>query len=133
MPRITGQGIDNTGSITESLRNIGESMFKPLDPVSQEKLRGMQMQSAARTKMIAALQNGDLVEAGAQGILGGVPIDDALGYERQAGYIGPDWKPMRPLYDPSSASPQPPAPMAKGSNAAVPQFAPQTAGSSPWG
>jgi hypothetical protein len=135
MPRITGQGVDNTGSITDSLRTIGESMFKPIDPVSAEKIRGMQKQNAARANMIAALQRGDLVEAGAQGILGGVPIDDAMGYERQAGYIGPDWKPMQPLYVPSPQSPQspqPPAPMATGSNAAVPQFAPQTGGSSPW-
>jgi hypothetical protein len=80
MPRI-----DNTRSITDSLKSIGESMFKPIDPVSAEKLRGMQMQSAARTKMITALQNGDLVEAGAQGILGGVPIDDALGMKGKPG------------------------------------------------
>jgi hypothetical protein len=26
MPRITGQGIDNTGSITDSLRTIGEPL-----------------------------------------------------------------------------------------------------------
>jgi hypothetical protein len=135
MPRITGQDIDNTGSITDSLRTIGDSMFKPIDPVSAEKIRGMQRQSTARANMVAAIQRGDLVEAGAQGVLGDVPIADAIGYERQAGLIGPDWRPTQPLYVPSPQSPQspqPPAPMAAGSNAAVPQFAPQTGGSSPW-
>ena len=92
------------------------------------------MQKAARANMIAALQRNDLVEAGAQGLIGGVPIDDAIGYERLAGYIKPDWTPMRPLYDPTSLLAQPPAPVATGTNAptATPQFAPQTPSASPW-
>jgi hypothetical protein len=132
MPRITGQGVDNTGSITNSLRTIGDSMFKPIDPVAQATLEQTQMQKEGRANMMAALQRGDLVEAQAQAMLGNVPLDNVIGYERTAGLIGPDWRPMQPLYVPTPQSPQPPAPMAMGSNAAVPQFAPQTVGSSPW-
>ena len=109
-------------------------MYRPIDPVSRETIRGLQRQSAAKANMIDALQRGDLIEYGKQGILAGVPIDDAQGYARQAGLIGPDWKPTRPLYDPTSLlSPQPPAPMATGSNAATTQqFAPQTPIATPW-
>jgi hypothetical protein len=133
MPQIVGKKVAaNDGqTIADSLRGIGESMFKPIDPVSQQKIIQMHMQDTARAKMIDALQSGDLVEYGRQGILANVPIDDAQGYARQAGLIGPDWKPLQPLYTPS---PQPPAPMATGSNNATPtpQFAPQSGGSSPW-
>ena len=68
MPQIVGQGINSTGSIAESLKSIGNSMYRPIDPVSQEKIRGMQMQGAARAKMIEALQRGDLIDYGTQGI-----------------------------------------------------------------
>ena len=107
-------------------------MYRPIDPVSQEKIKQLQAQSAARANMLAALQRGDLVEYGAQGLMAGVPIDDAQGYAREAGLIGPDWKPLQPLYVPPPQSPQPPTPVAAGSNTAVPQFAPQTGGNSPW-
>jgi hypothetical protein len=129
MPRITGQGTDNTGSIADSLKSIGDSMYRPIDPVSREKIRQMQMQNAARTNMIAALQRGDLIEYGAQGIQAGVPIADAQGYAIQAGVIGPDGRPLVPRFSPA---PQPPAPMATGTNAAAPQSSPQTAVASPW-
>jgi hypothetical protein len=73
MPRITGQGIDNTGSITDSLRTIGDSMFKPIDPVSAEQIRCMQRQKEGRANMMAALQRGDLVEAQAASDAWGCP------------------------------------------------------------
>jgi hypothetical protein len=131
MPQITGRTTapDDAKTITDSLRSMGESMYRPIDPVSQERIRGMRMQDAARAKMIDALQRGDLIEYGAQGIQAGVPIADAQGYAMQAGVIGPDGKPLVPRFSPA---PQPPAPMATGSNAAAPQPAPQSAGNSPW-
>jgi hypothetical protein len=139
MPQITGRTTapDDGKTIADNLRAVGENIYRPIDPVSQQTLIQMHRQAEARAKMIDALQSGDLVEYGRQGILANVPIDDAQGYARQAGLIGPDWKPTRPLFDPTSLlSPQPPAPVATGSNNATtttpPQFAPQTVASSPW-
>jgi hypothetical protein len=135
MPQIVGRKTapNDAQSITDSLRSLGDSIYKPIDPVSQEKIKQLQMQAAARTNMIAALQRGDAIEYGAQAIQGGVPFDDALGYARTAGLIGPDWRPTQPLYVPSPQTAQPPTPLATGSNAtATPQFAPQTNASSPW-
>jgi hypothetical protein len=135
MPQIVGRKVapNDAQTITDSLRSLGESIYRPIDPVSQEKIKQLQSQAAARTNMIAALQGGDLVEYGAQGLAAGIPIDDAQGYAREAGLIGPDWKPLQPLYVPSPQTAQPPNPMAPGSNATTtPQFAPQTPAASPW-
>jgi hypothetical protein len=111
MPRITGRNTsDDDESVAASLKSMGDSMFKPVDPVAAEKIRQMRMQSAARTNMVAALQRGDLIEYGAQGIQAGVPIADAQGYAMQAGAIGPDGR-ARSDYGPRfSPAPQPPAP-----------------------
>jgi hypothetical protein len=97
----------------------------------------MQMQSAARTKMVAALQRGDLIEYGAQGIQAGVPIDDANGYAMQAGAIGPDGRPRSDYVPRFSPAPQPPAPvdpmMGRDGNPVAPQSAPAQPITSPWG
>jgi hypothetical protein len=52
MPPITGRNTsDDDESVAASLKSMGDSMFKPVDPVAREKIRQMQMQSAARTNI----------------------------------------------------------------------------------
>jgi hypothetical protein len=138
MPQIVGKkvAVNDGQTIADSLRNIGESMYRPIDPVSQERIRQMQMQDTARANAIDALQRGDMREYVKQGIMANLPVADASGYARSAGlvgadgrFVGPDGAPLVPRFSPA---PQPPAPMATGGNAAAPQSAPQSVGSSPW-
>jgi hypothetical protein len=136
MPQITGRKIapDDEGSVTASLRDIGDSMFKPIDPVARERALQIQNQNAARANAADALQRGDLREYVRQGLMGGIPIADASGYTTQAGFVGSngnfvgaDGQPIVPRY-----VPQPPAPVAAVNTAAPSQAAPQPIVSSPW-
>jgi hypothetical protein len=137
MPQIVGKKVAaNDGqTIADSLRSLGESFYRPIDPVSQERIRQMRDQTTARANAAAALQRGDLHEYVTQGLLAGIPIGDASGYATQSGFVGPDGRWIGPdsqSVPRFSPMPQPQAPMAAANGAAAPQPAPQSSGISPW-
>jgi hypothetical protein len=115
MPKITGQNIDPdaNGSIADSLRAIGEGSFRPIDPLTRERMAAEQRHSASRAKAADALSRGDTREYIAQSIMADQSADDAVKYAGAAGYniiptregnrnVGTDGYPV-PRYVPSSA------------------------------
>jgi hypothetical protein len=85
MPRLTGQNaaIDANQSLADSFRSISEGMFKPMDPLTRERLNEAQRRQVSRANAVAALQRGDMQEYYAQSILAAQPGADALAYARQ--------------------------------------------------
>jgi hypothetical protein len=82
MPKFTGQSdvVDANQSVADSLRSISEGMFRPLDPLTRERLSEAQRRQVSRANAVAALQRGDMQEYYAQSLLAAQPGADALAY-----------------------------------------------------
>ena len=119
MPHIIGTK-DPNASIVDSLRSIGDSMYRPVDPLTAAILDKKQRESDSRAKGVDALRRGDMQEYMANSILANQSAADAITYAQQLGYqrlagriVGEDGNPMPTL---------PPAP----SDVNAPRYNPAT-------
>ena len=83
--KITGQTTDPNANetIADSLRDAGAGMFRPLDPLSRERIAAEQRHGASRAKAAEALSRGDTREYIAQSIMADQSADDAVKYAGQ--------------------------------------------------
>jgi hypothetical protein len=57
MPQLLGKRIANPNeTIADSLGSVGESMFRPVDPVTRERLSQAERQRASRANAVDALR-----------------------------------------------------------------------------
>jgi hypothetical protein len=142
MPKITGQSTDPLAvnqSIADSLKDVGDGMFRPLDPLTRERMAAEQRHTASRAKAAEALGRGDMTEYLAQSYIANKSADDAIKYAGAAGYniiptregnrnLGTDGYPV-PRYVPQPSAPDS-APLTPATNTA-PQPAPAPAATAP--
>jgi hypothetical protein len=84
MPRLLGENVaDSNETIADSLRSVAEGMFRPVDPLTRERLNEADRRRASRANAVEALRRGDMQEYWAQSILANQPGADALEYARQ--------------------------------------------------
>jgi len=88
MPKIINAYSDGNGSIADSLKSIGESIWgnEARNEGQRQNALKLQRENSARDEGSLALQRGDAIEALRQGYRGGMSAPDATGYLR--GYYG---------------------------------------------